>query len=161
MGQDCVAQNRVGQVAENRSVHQYHQRGRFEPVIGLDVTALVELNAVFIETDSVAVCRAAGRDEKIGALDSAIAARVIDVHSNAIAGMSLDAANLGVQQDLDSLIDEQILERGADVRILAAVDLLARADNLTIRDNLTKTRRQFKADVAAADHNQMPRQPIK
>jgi hypothetical protein len=60
-------------------------RGGFQPLISLDVTALVELNVGFIETDSVAVCLAAGRDEKIRALDSAIAARVIDAHSNAIA----------------------------------------------------------------------------
>ncbi len=60
-------------------------RGGFQPLISFDVTALVELNAGLIQTDSVAVCLAAGRDEKIRALDSAIAARVIDVHSNAIA----------------------------------------------------------------------------
>src|SRR6266851_3560945 len=136
-------------------------RGGFQPLISPDVTALVELNAGFIETDSVAVCLAAGRDEKIGALDSAISARVIHVDSNASAGMSLDAANLGVQQDLDSLIDEQILERGADVRILAAGELWTMFDHDHIRAEPTKRLREFKADVAAAEHNQMPGQAIK
>jgi hypothetical protein len=30
MGQDCVAQHRVGQVTEHRSLHRYHQLARFE-----------------------------------------------------------------------------------------------------------------------------------
>src|ERR1700730_16970684 len=128
-------------------------RGGFQPVVGLDVTALVELNAGFIETDSIAVCLAAGRDEKIRALDSAIAARVIDVHSNASAGMSFDAANRGIQHDLDSLIDEQILQRGTAVRILAAGELRTMFDHGHIRAEPTKRLRKFKADVPAAEYN--------
>ena len=65
--------------------------------------------------------------------------------------MSLDAANLGVQQDLDSLIDEQILERGADVRILAASELRTIFDHGHIRAEPTKRLREFKADVPAAE----------
>src|SRR5580700_7911039 len=75
--------------------------------------------------------------------------------------MSLDAANLGVKQDLDSLIDEQILERGADVRILMAGELRTMFDHGHIRAEPTKRLREFEADVAAAEHNQMSGQALK
>src|SRR5216683_967771 len=74
--------------------------------------------------------------------------------------MSFDAASRGIQQDLDSLIDEQILERGADIRILAAGELRTMFDHGHIRAEPTKRLREFKADVPAAEHNQMPGQAI-
>src|SRR5580698_1206667 len=75
--------------------------GCVPPLIDLDVTALVELNAGSIETDSVAVCLAAGRNEKIPTVESAISAQVIQIDSNASAGMCLEPANhLGVQKNL-------------------------------------------------------------
>jgi hypothetical protein len=74
--------------------------------------------------------------------------------------MSFDPANLGVQQDLDSLIDEQALERGADVRIFAAGELRTMLDHGHIRAEPAKRLRKFKADVPAAEHNQMPGQAI-
>src|SRR5713101_3542247 len=75
--------------------------------------------------------------------------------------MSLDAANLGVQQNLDSLIDEQVLERRRDIGIFPARELRAVFDHGHIRAEPTKRLREFKADVPAAEHNQMPGQAIK
>src|SRR5215472_10553497 len=75
--------------------------GGFQPLVGLDVSARVELDAGSVETDSVSVRLATSRDENIGALDSAIAVRVVHINANEIAGMSLDAASLGPEQDLD------------------------------------------------------------
>src|ERR1700691_3876944 len=135
-------------------------RGGFHQVVGLDVTVLVELNAGLVETDSVAVRLDASRDEKIRAVDGASATRSMDVHSNPIAGTSLDAANRGLQQNLASLIDEQILERGADETILAAGKLRAMFDHGHVRAEPTKRLREFEADVSAAEHHQMPGQPI-
>src|SRR5262249_19363950 len=92
-------------------------RGCFQPLVSLDLAAVVELNAHSIEVDPVAVCLTAGRDEKIGALKSAITARVVHIDSHMIAGTSLDPASLSTQQDLDSFIDEQILERCGHISI--------------------------------------------
>src|SRR5882724_9690356 len=75
--------------------------------------------------------------------------------------MSFDAASRGIQHDLDSLIDEQVLKRGTDVRILAAGELRTMFDHGHIRAEPTKRLREFKADVPAAEHNQMPGQSIK
>src|ERR1700719_5399555 len=74
--------------------------------------------------------------------------------------MSFDAASRGIQHDLDSLIEEQMLERGADVRILAAGELRTMFDHGHIRAEPTKRLREFQADVPAAEHDQMPGQAI-
>src|SRR6266851_5627875 len=75
--------------------------------------------------------------------------------------MSVDAASCGIQHDLDSLIDEQVLERCCDIGIFPVRELRAVFDHSHIRAEPTKRLRKFKADVPAAEHNQMPWQAIK
>src|SRR6266481_3986621 len=74
--------------------------------------------------------------------------------------MSFDAAGRGIQHDLDSLIDEQVLERCGDIGIFPTRQLRAVFDHGHIRAKSTKRLREFEADIAAAEHYQMPGQAI-
>src|SRR6266404_991884 len=75
--------------------------------------------------------------------------------------MSFDAASRGIQHDLDSLIDEQVLERRRDIGIFPTRQLRAVFYHGHIRAEPTKRLREFESDVPAAEHNQMPGQAIK
>src|SRR5215469_191351 len=74
--------------------------------------------------------------------------------------MSFDAASRGIQQDLDSFIDEQVLERCRDIGIFPVRQLRAVFDHSHIRAESTKRLRELQADIAAAQYNQVPRQAI-
>src|SRR5580698_3227725 len=74
--------------------------------------------------------------------------------------MARDAANLGVECDVDPLVDEQLLKRAADVRVFVAGKLRAFLEHAHLRAESTKCLSQFEADVAAAEHHQMLGQAV-
>src|SRR5579864_4799575 len=75
--------------------------------------------------------------------------------------MSFDAASRGVQHDLDSLIDEQVLERCGDIGIFPTRQLRALFNHGDLGPESPKRLREFEPDVAAAENDQMPGQAIK
>src|SRR5215469_7636311 len=69
--------------------------------------------------------------------------------------MSLDLANAGAEQDLDSLVNKQILQRRADIGIFAAGKLRTLFDHGDLRAESAERLRKFQAHVAAAEHDEM------
>ena len=128
--------------------HRPDIRGRgLQPVVDLDIAVLVELDAGQIETDSIRVRRPARRDQNVGTFDRAFVISAMDVDADLIAGMSIHLANFGPEQHFDSFADEKITQRGANVGIFVAGELLARFDHGHLRAKPPKRLRQFKTDV--------------
>src|SRR5215469_12253008 len=129
--------------------------GGFQSIVDLDVAIGVELDSGALEADVLGVRFAAGSDQKVGAFDGPVAAGMIDKDSNAIARMSLDAPNFRVEQDLDSLVDEQFLKRRRDITVFTSRELRTLLNDSYSGAEAAKRLRQLKPYEAASKHDQM------
>src|SRR5690348_32795 len=67
---------------------------------------------------------------------------------------------MSAEQHIDSFVVKQIEESGADVRIFPLGELRALFDHGHIRSKSPNRLREFKADIAAANHYEMAWQTI-
>src|ERR1700722_1073317 len=74
--------------------------------------------------------------------------------------MSLNPRDMSTEQHLDSFVVKQIKESGADVRIFPLGQLRALFDHSHIRSEPPYRLREFKPDIAAANHYEMTWQTI-
>src|ERR1700682_6089559 len=74
--------------------------------------------------------------------------------------MSLNPRDLRAEQHLDSFVVKQIKESGTNVRIFPFGKLRASLDHGHLRSEPPDRLREFKADIAAADHYEMTWQTI-
>jgi hypothetical protein len=123
----------VGDVGELRTARAIAHRPdvrccRLQPLVDLDIAALVEFDANLIYSDSLSIRRTAGSDEKIGSFYNPSAAAVLCKDTDLLAGMSLDPNEMGFEQHLDSLIVEQVQKSGTHVKILATRELRSAFD---------------------------------
>src|SRR3984893_3164023 len=74
--------------------------------------------------------------------------------------MSLNLRDMSGEQHFDSFVVKQIKESGADVRIFPLGKLRALFDHGHIRSEPPYRLREFKSDIAAANHNEITWQTI-
>ena len=86
----------------------------------------VEVDAGQFEIESIGVGLAACCNQKVGTFESAFTAPVIRVDLDAIAGAPLDLANLGLEQNLNSFVNEHILQGRANVGIFPSRESIIR-----------------------------------
>src|ERR1700746_2913088 len=89
--------------------------GGLQAFVNLYIAAAVQLHSRLIESDSLSVGHSAKRDEKIGAFDRSLAICVFDVDADLLAGKPFDPENFSFEEHFDSLVAEQLQERGSHV----------------------------------------------
>jgi hypothetical protein len=78
----------------------------FEALVDLNESLGREANFGLFESDAVGVGSSAGGDEEIRCFECALAVGVFDVQFDVLAGESFDGADVGVEQDVDTLAVE-------------------------------------------------------
>jgi hypothetical protein len=78
--------------------------GRLQPLVDLDIAALVEFHAGLLQSDAVGVRYPARSDKKIGAFDSAFAIFAPGMDPKFIAGTPFDPRDRGCEQHVDSFV---------------------------------------------------------
>src|ERR1700741_4794334 len=124
--------------------------GGLQAFVNVYIAAAVQLHTRLIESDSLSVGHSANSDEKIGPFD----------HSFAICVFDVDAENFSLEEHFDSLVAEQLQERGSHVGVLLGGHLRAFLDHRHSRTETPHGLRQFKADVTAAHNDEMLWQTI-
>src|SRR4029077_12860090 len=79
---------------------------------------------------------------------------------HALTGEALDAADLGGSDDLDAFVSEELFNLLGCVRVMAFQELRAMLNDRYPAAEAAIGLGEFKADVTAADNNQMFRQPV-
>lgn len=79
---------------------------------------------------------------------------------DAIAGAPLDLANLGLEQNLNSFVNEHILQGRANVGIFPSRELRAGFDQGHLRAKSPDCLRELETHVTTAQHNKVLGQPV-
>ena len=77
-----------------------------------------------------------------------------------LAGTALYLKDCSSEQHVDFFVVKQIQKSGANVRIFATCELRFGFDHGHLRSEPPHCLRQFKADVASADHDELTRQTV-
>jgi len=120
----------------------------------------VEFDADLIQSDSFRIRRPARGDEKIGAFDDSFAATVLCVDTDLLAGTALYLKDRSSEQHVYFFVVKEIQKSGANVRIFATCELRFGFDHGHLRSEPAHCLRQFKADVASTDHDEVTRQTV-
>src|SRR5690606_37807142 len=98
-------------------------------MVGLDLTALVELEADVIETTAFAIRPAADRNEDAISLDCFRSPAFRGFHSQRrLAALDVNLGDLGAELELDALLLEDLVGFLADVAVHAGQDLVEEFD---------------------------------
>ena len=127
-----------------------------QPLVDLDVPALVRLDPGLLKADAVGVRGAPPGDEQVRSLDCA-AGRM---QANGLAGSPLDAKDGGSGQDLDPLIPEESLDRLGHVRVFAVDQRAVPFDHGHAAAETAEGLRQLKAHITAAQDDQVFREVV-
>jgi hypothetical protein len=126
----------------------------FEAGIYVDKAALVGFNAGFVKIEVGGVRTAAGGDQEMGTGDVRGTAGGFEREGDA-AVFVFDAGGAGVEEKLDAFGFESFLELGSNFGIFAGNDLRASVENGDAAPEAAKHLSEFKADVAAAENEQV------
>ncbi len=85
---------------------------------------------------------------------------VARVEADGLAGLPLDAIDGGPGQNLDPLVTAEMLDRVGDVRVLAVDQCAVPFDDGHATAEASERLRQFEADVAAAEDDQVFRELV-
>src|SRR5208283_6187544 len=131
-----------------------------EPVIDGDIPSRIESDSGELEPDPSRVGRAANRDQDIAALQRPVAVRRAEVKTDGLAGLARHTENIDAESHLDPLVFEYLQERGRDVAIFTAGEQIPRFKDRDAAPEAAIGLRQFHADVASTDYDQVAGQGI-
>ena len=127
--------------------------------VDLDVAALVGLDARLVQAEIVGVGPAAGRDQEVRADD--LARLAADGHADRhLAAAALDPGRIGIGQDPDALVLEDLADRLRDVLVLARDQLAVALDDRHLAAEAAVHLAELEADVAAAQDHEVLGQEV-
>jgi hypothetical protein len=135
-------------------------RARVQPLVDANVTATVQLDADFAEADPGGVRNAPRGNEDVAAPDVLLAGARADVEAHFLSGLTAHTEELGRHMNLDPFVFENPLHLVRDVEVLPSHELRPGFDNCHLAAEATVGLGQFKAGIAAPDHDQIRRQII-
>src|SRR5688572_3979653 len=136
------------------------RRRGLEALVHLDVAAFAGFNARDVEPDVRRVGYAARRDQQVAALDRPLFGSRANTHANLRAGAAGNPERLGIQHDLDALVDKLLCQHFSHVRILACGELRSPLQYGHTRAEPAHGLRELEADIAAAGHDEVLGNPV-
>src|SRR5260370_17790941 len=131
-------------------------RGRFQPLVHANVSAIVELDAGLLETDAGGVRDATCCNEYVAGLDCPFAGGPTHCHGHFLSTPSVDLEHLGGRQELDAFIAQEALHGIRGVGVLAADDPRSWLDDSDAAAESAIRLGHFDAYISPADHHQLP-----
>src|SRR4029079_10468797 len=128
--------------------------------VAAHIATLVELDAGLFEADACGVREASRRDQDVAAIESAFARGRAHAQARFLSGSATHPEDLGIQQNVDSFLTENLLYLFSNVTVFATHELGAVFDDGHAAAEAAIGLRELKTDIAAAKHDQMPRQVI-
>src|SRR5262249_43025065 len=135
-------------------------RGRLQPLIDANVAASVELDTGLVETDLGGVWNAPRCDQDIAALDLLLAGECARHNTDLFARPAAHSEDLSRRQKLNTFVAEDPLHFIGDVGVLPAYQPGSGLDDRHAAAKAPVSLRQFEADKAASQHDQMRRQIV-
>ena len=133
---------------------------RFEAFVDLDVAARVQFDTSEVRPDAPRVRGSAGCNEEIGAFNLLFAIGSRNKNSDLLSRPSLNALDMGLQQDVDSFVSKKLHDRSSDVGILATCELLSSLDHSDFGTKPPHRLRELEADIPSAKHDQVLRHAL-
>jgi hypothetical protein len=157
-----VVEGRMGELRAAGALAHRPDPGhrRLEPLVDRHVAARTEFDPGELEADPFRVRRAAGGHEHVGAAENPLARRRPDMELHPFPGVALDRPRLGTEDHVDAILCEDRLDRLRDIRILAGHELRPVLDHRHPAAEAAESLREFHADIATAEHDQVLGQAI-
>jgi hypothetical protein len=157
-----VVEGRMGELGAARAVsHRPHAgRGGGQVLVDGDVAGFGQPHADLLEADAAGVGRTADGDQQIGPVDGELTVRPFGDNAHGPSGLPVDGADLRLAVQGDPLVAEQPDDARRDVGVFVAERLRPGLDDRDLRAEPAHGLRQLQPDVAAADDDQMFRQPV-
>ena len=130
-------------------------RGGLQSLVDANVAARVELDPGLFQPNAIGVGSAAGGHEDVGAGDRFLRAAGADANVDGLARTAADFEHLGLQEDIDPFIAQQLFDRRGNIGVFAVEQLLAALNDRDAAAEAAHGLRELQADVAAANDNQV------
>src|SRR6516165_1632165 len=151
----------VGEGALAIAVPESPDAGRrgLQSVIDDDVATLVAAHPGFVEIQIVGIRPAADCQQQMRAGDFGGAGGAIDLGDDLVAAPG-EADAFGIQPDVDALALDDVLDRRRQILVLMANQPRRHFDDRYLAAKAAVHLAEFKADIAAADNDEMVRRKI-
>jgi len=103
---------------------------------------------------------ASGGDEQVACVDLSFTGRRAQPYSNLIARATFDGIDRGLEDHVDAVFYKDRADRIGDVQVLSGSELRGLLKHGYSAAEAPEGLCHFEADIAAAEHNQMPGNPI-
>ncbi len=123
--------------------------------VDANVAPRIEFDARCVESNPTSIRLTAGRHQDVAGIDGARTSRSAHVHADPFAGAALHAHDLCVENYFDAFVLEQLLQRLADVVVLARGKLRPLFHDGNASAEPAHGLRELEPDIATAKHEQM------
>jgi hypothetical protein len=128
---------------------------RLQPVVDADIAVRVQLDAGFLKPDPRGIGHAPRRGQNVAALDFLLTGGCAHGQADAAARSALDIEGLGLEEKLNPLFPQNSKHFIGNIGILAGHRLSTGLDNRHPAPEAAISLRQFEADIAAAQDDQV------
>ena len=135
------------------------RRSRTQLVVNLDESAGVGLDAGDLQAEAIRIRSPPHREKEVRALEMPLALRTPNSQRDTRA-RRLDLCRRRFEQDLDTVLAQNVCDRVGDVGILAAEELRTALNDCHIRSEAPEHLSELEPDVSAADDHQVLRRLV-
>ena len=135
-------------------------RARLQVVVDLDAAPPIEPHACDVQSNARGIRGASRRDQDVAAFQEPLALRRPHAETQTLSGPPLDLERLGRKENLDPFVAEELPDGLRDVGVLPFGQLRPVLDHRHPAAETAVSLCEFKADVAAAEHDQVRRQAV-